>query len=162
MPNPQNIIGKGNRFSKDNQPANRGRKPRLYTLAKQTYQVDLAEFRDTLLMVMQMTKAELKALIDAEDTPVWVVNVARAVWKDTGKGKLDAWRELVDRTFGKVPTKSEVSLSATPEDVSDIPTEALLKMQEIAQAARQGSPANSIPAPDEKPAEATKTAKKKE
>lgn len=161
MPNPQNVIGRGNRFSTTNQPANRGRKPRLYTLAKTSYNVGWDEFRDVMLMVMQMTKSELEALTKDEETPAWVVNIARAIYKDTGKGRIDALRELMDRAFGKVPQRNEVSLSAAPEDVSGIPTEALLKMHEIAQMARQGvDGCTDARADDEKPAEAKKTAKK--
>lgn len=161
MTNPQNVIGRGNRFSTENQPANRGRKPRLYTLAKSAYNVGWDEFRDVMLMVMQMTKSELEALTKDEDTPAWVVNIARAIYKDTGKGRIDALRELMDRAFGKVPQRNEVSLSAAPEDVSGIPTEALLKMHEIAQMARQGVDGGTDARPaDEMPAEAKKTTSK--
>lgn len=161
MPNPQNVIGKGRLYSKDYQPANRGRKPRLYTLAKTAYNVGWDEFRDVMLMVMQMTKAELEALTKDEETPAWVVNIARAIYKDTGKGRIDALRELMDRAFGKVPQRNEVSLSAAPEDVTGIPTDALLKMHEIAQRARQGVDGGTDGhAEEEKPAEAKKTAKK--
>lgn len=163
MPHPENVIGKGNRFSKDNQPANRGRKPRLYTIAKQTENIGWDEFKDVMMMLMNSTKDELKAIMDAPDTPVWVVNVARAVWKDTGRGKLDALRELMDRTYGKVPQRTDVSLSASPEDVGGLPTEALLRMHEIAQQAKAGAAAGSTTPPaDEKAAERTKMAKKKE
>lgn len=161
MPNPQNVIDKGRPYSKDYQPANRGRKPRLYTLAKAAYNVGWDEFRDVMLMVMQMTKAELEALTKDDETPAWVVNIARAIYKDTGKGRIDALRELMDRAFGKVPQRNEVSLSAAPEDVSGLPTDALLKMHEIAQRARKGSDGGTDGQADtEKPAEAKKTAKK--
>ena len=33
----EHIKGKGNRFSSTNQPPNRGRKPKLYTIAKKAY-----------------------------------------------------------------------------------------------------------------------------
>lgn len=161
MPNPQNIIGKGNRFSKDNQPANPGRKPRLYTLAKQTANIGWDEFRDVMMMLMNSTKDGLKAIIDDKETPVWVCNVARAIWNDTNRGKLDALRELMDRTYGKVPQRTDVSLTAAPEDVSGLSTAALLRMHAIAQADRAGADGSVTPPAEETPGEAKKTAKKR-
>ena len=44
------IRGKGNRFTSDNQPLNRGRKPKLYTIAKKSYGITLDEFKEGLLI----------------------------------------------------------------------------------------------------------------
>lgn len=111
MPNPENIKGKGNRFSSTNQPANRGRKPKLYTLAKAVYKIGYEEFREVALHLMQMTKKELAEVVNDDDTPVWVINIAKALHKDTGKGEIRVLRELFDRVFGKVggmnPTDSD-------------------------------------------------------
>ncbi len=161
MPHPENVIGKGRLYSRDYQPANRGRKPRLYTLAKHGYNVGWDEFRDVMLYVMQMTKSELEALSKSDDAPVWVVNIARSIYQDANKGRLDALRELMDRAFGKVPQRNEVSLSAT-DDVSDLPTTALLQMHEIAQRARKEQPnEGNIPTESETTANANKTTKKR-
>lgn len=41
MPNPENIKGKGNRFSSTNQPKNPGRKPSLYNHIKKLLGSDI-------------------------------------------------------------------------------------------------------------------------
>lgn len=105
MPRPENVIGKGNRFSSTNQPANRGRKPKLYTIAKNTYRISYEEFREVVVHLMQLTAEELKIVVADKETPVWVINIAHALQKDTGKGVINTMRELMDRTWGKVPQR---------------------------------------------------------
>ena len=72
----------GNRFSSTYQPKKNGRKPRLYTIARKSYGIDVAEFRAVVLFLMQCTKKELEAVMDDDNTPVWVINIAQAIRKD--------------------------------------------------------------------------------
>ena len=103
-------IGKyGNKFTSDNQPPNRGRKPRLYTQAKKGYNIGKEEFYDVLMYLMQLTKPELKDIAESEKQPVWVVNIARAIFKDTGRGVISTIRELMDRLYGKVASSIDLT-----------------------------------------------------
>lgn len=98
-----NIVkaGERTRFSRTRQPANRGRKPKLYTIAKEGYNLTLAEFREVSIFLMQATKDELERYIDDKSTPMWAINIARALHKDTGKGVTFTLREMLDRVYGR-------------------------------------------------------------
>lgn len=111
----------GNRFSSTCQPKKNGRKPRLYTIARKSYGIDVAEFRDVVLYLMQCTKKELETVMNDEKTPIWVVNIARAIFKDAGFGRLSVLPELLDRVFGKPPQAVDVTSngdSIMPEPIT--------------------------------------------
>lgn len=119
MPNPENVIGKGTPFTSENQPANRGRKPKLYTIAKKAYGISLAEFNDGMVYLMQLTKKELKEVICSEETPVWMINIAQALHKDTSKGTMNALREITDRLWGK--PKQQIDTAQEVDDRKLLP-----------------------------------------
>ena len=96
-----NIKGKGNRFSSTNQPKNRGRKPKLYTLARKVYHIGIDEWRDVALYLLQCTRKEVESIAQDESTPIWVVNICRALYKDAGKGSTATLEELFSRLWGK-------------------------------------------------------------
>lgn len=96
-----NIKGKGNRFSSTNQPKNRGRKPKLYTLARKVYHISIDEWRDVALYLLQCTRKEVESIAQDESTPIWVVNICRALYKDAGKGSTATLEELFSRLWGK-------------------------------------------------------------
>ena len=91
--------GKGNRFSSTNQPQNRGRKPKLYTIAKKAYGLSYEEYKEMRMYLMQLSKKELEELAKDESTPMWVVILCRAYIKGAAKGdarsleetKADLW-----------------------------------------------------------------------
>lgn len=112
----EHIKGKGKRFSSTNQPPNRGRKPKLYTIAKKAYNISYDEWKEVVVYVMQCTKKEVEDIIEKEDTPMWVINVCRALYKDSGKGSIATLKELTEKLWGK-PMQE-----AKPED-TDIPTD---------------------------------------
>lgn len=95
------IKGKGNRFTSDNQPLNRGRKPKLYTIAKKSYGITLDEFKDVVNYLWQLPKDEVREIAERGDTPIWMANVCRSLYKDTSKGVMNTLRELVQLMFGK-------------------------------------------------------------
>lgn len=96
-----NIKGKGNRFSSTNQPKNRGRKPKLYSVAKKVYHITNEEWCDVALYLMQCTKKEVEAIANDENTPMWVVNICRALHKDAGKGVTTTLQDIVSRLWGR-------------------------------------------------------------
>ena len=97
----QNIKGKGNRFSSTNQPANRGRKPKLYTIAQKAYKITFDEYKETVLHLIQCTRTEIEETSKANDTPIWVVNICRALLHDAGKGVMNALHDLTALMWGK-------------------------------------------------------------
>ena len=101
MPKPENVIGKGKPFTSDNQPANRGRKPKLYTIAKKSYGISLDEFKEVVNYLWQLPKDEVKEISERGDTPIWMANVCRSLYKDTAKGVMNTLRELIQLMFGK-------------------------------------------------------------
>lgn len=107
-------IGKyGNKFTSDNQPPNRGRKPKLYTIAKKSYGITLDEFKEVVNYLWQLPKDEVKKIAEKDDTPIWMANVCRSLYKDTARGTMNAFRELIHLMFGKeLAAKIEVELPA--------------------------------------------------
>jgi hypothetical protein len=61
--------GKKTRFTSENQPQNRGRKPKLYTIAKKAYNISYDEWKEVVVHVMQCTKKEVEDIIEKDDTP---------------------------------------------------------------------------------------------
>lgn len=109
MPNPGNIIGKGNRFSSTNQPARNGRKPKLYTMAKKGYNLGLPEFRDIVSWMWQMPRAELRRIGEDDQTPIWMATIARALYNNAGSGNTKTINELADRLWGKSDQRVDVT-----------------------------------------------------
>ena len=111
----EHIKGKGNRFSSTNQPENRGRKPKLYTIAKKAYNVSREEWNEVKMYLLQCTPQEIDKIIGKEDTPMWVLILARGLTRDAAKGMTDVLDGMEDRLFGRAPVASN-------ED-ADIPTD---------------------------------------
>lgn len=110
----EHIKGKGNRFSSTNQPENRGRKPKLYTIAKKAYNVSREEWNEVKMYLLQCTPQEIDKIIGKEDTPMWVLILARGLKRNAAKGMTDVLDGMEDRLFGRAPVASN-------ED-ADIPT----------------------------------------
>ena len=66
----EHIKGKGNRFSSTNQPENRGRKPKLYTIAKKAYNVSREEWNEVKMYLLQCTPQEIDKIIDNKQTGI--------------------------------------------------------------------------------------------
>ena len=113
MPNPENVIGKGNRFSSTNQPQRSGRKPKLYTVAKKAYNVSREEWNEVKLYLLQSTPAEIDRIIGDKNTPMWVLILARGLKRNAAKGLTDVLNDMEDRLFGRASVAAE-----DDEDVS--------------------------------------------
>ena len=108
-------IGKyGNKFTSDNQPANRGRKPKLYTIAKKSYNVSREEWNEVKLYLLQCTSSEIDKIIAKPYTPMWVLILARGLKRNAAKGVTDVLNDMEDRLFGRA--------SVATEDNEDIST----------------------------------------
>ena len=108
-------LGKNTRFTSENQPKNRGRKPRQYTLAKNAYGLSFEEYKDIVRYLIQCSKKDLMKLSESDSTPIWMVNVARAILKDTGKGHYKTLAELTEVIWGREMAKS-LNLNITEEE----------------------------------------------
>lgn len=111
-----NIKGKGNRFSSTNQPPNRGRKPKLYTIAKKAYGVSREEWNEVKLFLLQSTQDEINKIIEREDTPMWVLILARGLKRNAAKGVTDVLNDMEDRLFGR-------AINAPDEKDDDVPAD---------------------------------------
>ena len=118
--------GKEHRFTSENQPKNKGNKPRLYSIAKNVYKCSYEDYKEGVMYLMQCTLTELKAVIEKEDTPIWMRNIARALLKDSSTGDCKATEEIVSRLWGRpkatveaeVKTENKTAISfgnMTPE-----------------------------------------------
>ena len=103
----EHIKGKGNRFSSTNQPQNRGRKPKLYTISKKAYNVSREEWNEVKLYLLQCTPSEIDEIIDKKDTPMWVLILARGLKRNAAKGVTDVLNDMEDRLFGRAPVAPE-------------------------------------------------------
>lgn len=107
VPNPENIRGKGNRFSTTNQPANPGRKPSLYNHLRQLLgteaeaELSREDYYRLIGCLLERPLGDLKTLATDKKTPVWVVSVVRAIVKDAQAGRMNTLDSLLDRLFGK-------------------------------------------------------------
>ena len=105
--NYENIKGKGNRFTTENQPAKRGRKPSLYRQIKELLGTDARaelsreDYYRLIGFLLEQPIDTLKRLADHPTTPIWVINVIRAVVKDSRAGRMYTLDSLFDRLFGK-------------------------------------------------------------
>lgn len=113
-------MGKPYRFTSENQPANRGRKPSLYHMAAEDYDVSYEDFCKVCKYLMQRTKTQLEDIVSSEDTPMWVINVARAIHKDSGKGVTFTIQWLANRFWGNPQDslKMDASSRVTTVNVS--------------------------------------------
>lgn len=116
----EHIKGKGNRFSSTNQPANRGRKPKLYTIAKKAYNVSREEWNEVKLYLLQCTPSEIDKIIDKKDTPMWVLILARGLKRNAAKGITDVLDGVEDRLFGRAPIAQDEDSTLYSENGIDI------------------------------------------
>lgn len=116
----EHIKGKGNRFSSTNQPANRGRKPKLYTIAKKAYNVSREEWNEVKLYLLQCTPSEIDKIIDKKDTPMWALILARGLKRNAAKGITDVLDGMEDRLFGRAPIAQDEDSTLYSENGIDI------------------------------------------
>ena len=109
--------GKATRFTSENQPKNKGNKPRLYTIAKNVYKCSYDDYKEGVLYLLQCTLTELKEVCDKADTPIWLRNIARALLKDSSTGDMRTTEELVTRLWGKPKATVEAEVKTENKTV---------------------------------------------
>lgn len=63
---------------------------------------------------MQLPRTDLRNIAESDKEPIWVVNIARAIFKDTSKGVIFTLRELMDRLFGKAASNIDLTSCGRP------------------------------------------------
>lgn len=102
-----NIEGKGNRFTSANQPPHRGRKPSLYRQIRELLgtearaELSREDYYRLISFLLEQPLDTLKRLSDHPTTPIWIINLIRAVVKDSRAGRMYTLDSLLDRLFGK-------------------------------------------------------------
>lgn len=114
-------LGEKTRFTSENQPPNRGRKPKLYTIAKKAYNISFDEYKEVVKYLLQCTKAEINEISEKEDTPIWMANICRALYKETGRGVMNALSELTELMWGK-EMASKVDIATNGKDLATPPS----------------------------------------
>lgn len=133
----------GNRFTSENQPTKRGRKPSVYkyiqALSGKRVAPEMSkdDYFKVIRFIMESSPEQLEPLIKDADkkpnkkTPLWVLNVISAINSDIRYGRTSTVEMLFDRVFGR-PTQaveSEVKAEVTNNgvDLSGLSTEELLQ-----------------------------------
>lgn len=130
MPNPENVIGKGNRFSSTNQPANKGRKKSVFNqlcdkvYAEEGLRLSREDCYKLCASLIGLPVEELKAIYKDTASPAWVVSIVGAILSDIKFGRMVTVDSLFDRFFGKAtqPTDNKTEhtfkpRTLTPEEV---------------------------------------------
>jgi len=102
-----NQCGTATRFTAKNQPANRGRKKRIYSKVLKDPQNKLSaeEFREVLHTLLEMSVQELELILSGDSVPVWIITVINALFSDAKRGRIYVLTFLLDQVFGK-PTET--------------------------------------------------------
>lgn len=112
MPNPENVIGKGNRFTSENQPEHNGRKKNLFNWLKEDYQLSQSDVNNIIDYISMMSQVDFENMLkkikdkqsDVMNMPVILVKFFEAY----DKAKLDDVIKIL-KASGKATDKTEVS-----------------------------------------------------
>ena len=138
----------GNRFTSENQPKNKGRKPSLYKQLKELtgkkvdFELSKEDYYKVIRFLMERTPGELQKILDnAKDkengsTPIWVLNIISAINSDIRYGRTSTIDMIFDRLFGKStqPIEGDVNANVSGSlnvDLSVLTNEELLKYNEL-------------------------------
>ena len=97
----------GSLFSSNRQPKRNGRKPSLYKRinlpGEELSKEDFAHLMLSLLecSVEQLDKIRKECKQPGSKIPVWVANLIAAIFSDIRRGRIDSFRWVLDRSFGK-------------------------------------------------------------
>ena len=116
MPNPENVIGKGNRFSSTNQPTNPGKKKNRFKQIQNDYELSIDDMRQVIQDILSMSKDEIIKLRDNKKEPAYRLAIASAVVSCIKSGNWTQINYMFDRLFGKAKEFHE----HTGKDGSDL------------------------------------------
>lgn len=110
MPNPENLIGKGNRFSSDNQPNNVGRKKNIFKEIQSNFELSIDDMRQVIQDILSMSIDEIKQLKDNKNEPAFRLAIASAIFQCIKSGNWTQINYMFDRLFGKPVEHKEIKV----------------------------------------------------
>lgn len=106
----------GKRFSSDNQPPNRGRKPSLYKqlegIIGREISVEFSkeDYTKIAQWLLERTKSQLEEIATDSSIPVFVISMVSALVMDIRRGNTYTVDRIIDRAFGKATQPMDVTL----------------------------------------------------
>ena len=151
----------GNRFTSENQPKNKGRKPKVYKYLKKVvgdavgHELEEQDFKDIMQALIELPPSKLQALVRGTeidpktgrpkpnpDTPAWIQILVSNINACMKYGKLDALEYVLERSFGQpkqmIEGTIESQVTQKPEDLSMLSTEELLQYNAILEKSEKG------------------------
>jgi hypothetical protein len=137
--------GKSTRFSKENQPKNRGRKPSLLKKWIKEYDIPISDVRAVMTNLMfAYTLKEIKEIADKEEgMPVGISVMVKGLAADIQSGNPKTLEKMLDRSFGKTAPEKTVEARGMSEEASS--RMALLLREEAADGDSAPKPPRVIP-----------------
>lgn len=134
----------GQKFTSDNQPQNRGRKPSLYKKIRAItgktvkHEMSKEDYYDIIKYLMEQTPGDLRKMagmvngegqksnmFDAE-IPVWLMNMITAILGDIRYGRTTTLDSILDRMFGKASQTVEAIVGNIDSKTSHLSDEEVM------------------------------------
>lgn len=119
------------KFTKENQPANRGRKKNVFKFYQEKYDLSSQDVNNTIEFLLSQSIDDLQKIIKDPKKPAMVVNFATAVLTGIKKGDLSAIERMLDRKVGKPKEVVEVhgNINTSNYDLSKLSDEELEQLE---------------------------------
>lgn len=144
----------GNRFTSENQPHVRGRKPKVYKELKRLvgqqigHELEEQDFKNIMQALLELPYGTVDDLSHASgdtkklrrDIPAWVQILVRNIVVSAKRGKIDALEYAMNRLFGGATQKIEGEVTTTHQvkDLSMLSTEELLQYNTLLEKIEKG------------------------
>lgn len=151
----------GNRFTSENQPHKKGRKPKVYKYLKETigeqigHELEEDDFKNIMQAILELPPSKLTALVQSgeidektgkkkpnQKTPAWIQMLVSNINACIRYGKLDALEYVLDRSFGQPKQTIEGTIEnqvvKAPTDLSMLSTEELLQYNQLLEKIEKG------------------------
>ena len=120
MANNKNLAqdGKRTRFSKENQPENRGRRPSVLAKYIRENRVSLADIQALISSLIGCTADEIKTILrdKTDKPPVGIICMLKALTADMETGSIGNLMTLMDRAYGKPEKTVNHEIGAIPPE----------------------------------------------
>lgn len=128
-----NNLSKAKRFTSENQPKGKGRKPSIFKkmiaeLDELGESLSLEDFIKIVKSLLVLNKDQLIKIAQGKKTPIVIVVIASSIAGDIENKQLGNLDRLLDRIFGKSPQKIDTTLIAEIENtLTNNTTEVIFK-----------------------------------
>lgn len=99
---------RGKRFTKENQPAKRGRKPtrmnefiKSFNMEDSSRAISQEDAKKLMTHILFCNRAQLDSMIKNQDLPIFMLCLIKALLVDTANGNTATVEKLFDRLFGR-------------------------------------------------------------